>query len=129
MGNHAAVIEGQNTGLVLSDATYDNLRRVVEKLLPALGAFYALLAGFWNLPHPVEVVGSIAGLATFLGVALSLARKGYIPSVEIPDPQYDGQVVSDVIDGQTALRLELNDASVQGLLNKQSLLIKGVSSE
>lgn len=128
MGTHAAVIEGQNSGLVLSDATYDNLRRVVEKLLPALGAFYALLAGFWNLPHPVEVVGSIAGLATFLGVALTLARKGYIPPVEIPNPQYDGAVVADTIDGQGAIRLELNDSATQNILNKQNLLIKGLSA-
>lgn len=129
MGNHVAVIEGQNSGLVLSDTVYDNLRRIVEKLLPALGAFYALMAGFWGWPHPVEVVGSIAGLATLLGVALTLARVGYVPPVEIKDPQYDGEVVPGVIDGQGAVRLELKDASVQNLLNKQSLLIKGISSE
>lgn len=129
MGNHTAVIEGTNSGLVLSDRSYNVLRGVVEKVLPGLGAFYALVAGFWGLGHIVEVVGTLAGLATFCGILLTLARAGYVPPTEIKNPQYDGEVVSDVIDGQTALRLELNDNATQNLLNKQSLLIKGVSSE
>lgn len=129
MAEHVAVIEGQNSGLVLSDSAYDNLRRVVEKLLPALGAFYALMAGFWDWPHPVEVVGSIAGLATLLGVALTLARKGYASPIMIGDAHYDGQVVNDIIAGQAALRIELNEDSTQNLLNKQNLLIKGVTTE
>lgn len=129
MADHVAVIEGQNSGLVLSDATYDRLRLIVEKLLPAAGAFYALLAGFWHWPNPVEVVGSLAGLAVFLGVALSLARKGYAPPVRIGDAHYDGQVVNDIIAGQAALRIELNEDSTQNLLNKQNLLIKGVTTE
>lgn len=129
MGEHVAVIEGQNSGLVLSDATYDRLRLIVEKLLPAAGAFYALLAGFWNFPNPVEVVGTLAGLAVFLGVALTLARHGYAAPVHIGDAHYDGQVVNDIIAGQAALRIELNEDSTQNLLNKQNLLIKGVTSE
>lgn len=129
MGNHVAVIEGTNSGLVLSDRTYDVLRGVVEKVFPGLGAFYALVAGFWGWGHIVEVVGTLAGLATFCGILLTLARVGYVPPVEIQDPHYDGEVTSDIIDGQPALRLELNPASTQNLLNKQNLLIKGVSSE
>lgn len=129
MGEHVAVVEGQNSGLVLSDATYDRLRLVVEKLLPAAGAFYALLAGFWNFPNPVEVVGTLAGLAVFLGVALTLARHGYAAPVVIGDAHYDGQVVNDIIAGQAALRIELNEDSTQNLLNKQNLLIKGVTTE
>lgn len=129
MGEHVAVIEGQNSGLVLSDATYDRLRLIVEKLLPAAGAFYALLAGFWNFPNPVEVVGTLAGLAVFLGVALTLARHGYAAPVVIGDAHYDGQVVNDIIAGQAALRIELNEDSTQNLLNKQNLLIKGVTTE
>jgi hypothetical protein len=129
MADHVAVVEGKNSGLVLSDATYDTLRQVVEKLLPAAGAFYALLAGFWGFPHPVEVVGSLAGLAVFLGVALSLARRGYVPPVELKDAHYDGEVIADVVDGQAALRLELNEAATQNLVNKPNLLIKGLTTD
>ncbi|WKW85748.1 hypothetical protein SEA_DJUNGELSKOG_30 [Arthrobacter phage Djungelskog] len=129
MADHVAVVEGQNSGLVLSDAAYDNLRRVVEKLLPAIGLLYAAFATAWGWGYVAQVSASLAALAVFGGVLLTFARKGYAPPVTIGKANYDGQVVSDVIDGQPALRIELNEDSTQNLLNKQNLLIKGVTTE
>lgn len=129
MADHVAVIEGKNSGLQLSDNSYNNLRALVEKVFPGLGVLYTALAVLWGWGHVNEVVGTFAALTVFGGILLSLARKGYAPPVVLNDANYDGQVVSDVIDGQTALRLELKPEATENLLNKPNLLIKGVTTE
>ncbi len=129
MGNHVAVIEGQNSGLTLSDGAYDFLRQLVEKVFPAMGVFYAALALVWGWSYTVQVGGTFAALSVLGAILLTLARKGYTPPVLIGDAHYDGGVVADVIDGQGVVRIELNKDSTQNLLNKQNLLIKGLSTE
>lgn len=127
MGDHVAVIEGRNSGLVLSSRFYDILRAFVEKIFPGLAALYAALAVIWGWDYVVQVSGTFSALAVFGGILLTFARKGYVPPVQLKDPHYDGEVVADVIDGQGAVRVELKEDSMQNLLNKQNLLIKGIS--
>ena len=55
-------------GFVLSNKTYDKIKFLVRIVLPALGVLYATLAGFWGFPKVEEIVGTITGLALFLGV-------------------------------------------------------------
>lgn len=129
MGDHVAVVEGQNSGLVLSSQFYDVLRALVEKIFPGLSGLYAAFAAIWGWGYAVQISGSLAALAVFGGILLTFARKGYVPPLEIQKPHYDGEVVADVIDGQGAVRLELNEDAQQNLLNKPNLLIKGLSSE
>lgn len=123
MGSHAAT----NTGLVqLNDAQYDFFRAILEKVVPAAGVFYALLGGYFHWNNIIEVTGSLAGAAVFLGVLLSLARRGYEPSTEAPPGGYDGKVVEDVNDeGLPVLRLELSAEATSNLMNKSQLVIKG----
>ena len=71
------------------------------------------------------VVGTCAALAVFIGLALSLARRGRTVDPAVPPGGYDGAVVEDSIDGQTVLRVDLSDASAADLLNKKQLVIKG----
>lgn len=131
MAAHAA--EATNSGLVqLSDAQYDLFRAILEKVLPAAAAFYALLAGLWHWAYIVEVTGTIGGLGIFLGVLLALARRGYTPPKEVVPPAdipKDGQVVSDIIDGQPVVRVELDSEAKQNLLNKDVLVIQGFDPE
>ncbi|QFG09139.1 hypothetical protein PBI_SPORTO_31 [Arthrobacter phage Sporto] len=127
MGNHVAVIEGQNSGLVLSDRFYDVLRFFVEKGFPGLGVFYATVAAIWGWGYIAQVGGTFAALSILGAVFLTLARKGYVPPVVVKDPHYDGEVVADIINGQSAVRVELNESATQNLLNKQNLLIKGLT--
>lgn len=63
--------------LKLKPALYDNLKWVTQILLPAIGAFYFTLSDIWNLPNALEVVGSITGLVTFLGIVLGLSSAQY----------------------------------------------------
>lgn len=76
MSDHAAT----STGLSLGNSTYDMLRRIVEIILPGAGALYFGASGFWGeeaFPNPEKVVGTIALVVVFLGLILSLSRKGY----------------------------------------------------
>lgn len=131
MAAHAA--ESTNAGLVqLSDAQYDFFRQILEKVFPAFCVFYALVGGYLHLGNVAEVTGITAGAAVFLGVVLSLARRGYVPEkVVVPpaDIPKDGKVVSDIIDGQPVVRVELDSEAKQNLLNKDVLVIQGFDPE
>jgi hypothetical protein len=59
------------------NTAYDRLKFTVMVVLPAAGALYAALAGYWDWPNTEEVVGSIAALATFLGVVLQISTAKY----------------------------------------------------
>lgn len=120
MAEHAVV----PTGLNLENGVYDFLRQLVEKGFPGLGVLYAVLAGYWHWGYTVEVVGSLAAIAVFGGLLLSLARKGY--TVESAPVKYDGKVVEDVNEaGQPVLRLQLDPAAAGDLLNKDQIVFKG----
>lgn len=123
MAEHAAT----NSGVVqLSDAWYDLLRIFVEKVFPGLGVLYAAVATLWHWGYEVEVGGTFAALSVFGAIILTLSRKGYEAATELPPGGYDGAVVEDVTEeGQPILRVDLNPAAAQDLLNKSKLVIKG----
>lgn len=123
MAEHKAVT---NSGLILSDEVYDMLRQVVEKVLPGIGLLYAAFAAYWGWGYAFEVSGSIAALAVFGGLLLSLSRKGRTVNPDAPPGGYDGQVVEDVnAEGLPILRVELDPAATEDIMNKQQIVIKG----
>ena len=74
---------------MISNKAYDVFKFFVEIILPGLGALYAALAGFWGFPKPVEVVGTVAALALFLGLFLKYSTYRY----EKSGNAYQGDVV------------------------------------
>lgn len=88
-----------NKGPLVSNKTYDIIKQLVQKGLPALGALYAGLAVIWGLPNGEEVVGSIALLTVCLGVFLGISDRRY----ETSGAKYDGEVAisSNPEDGHT----------------------------
>jgi hypothetical protein len=126
MAEHAA-----KTGLALSlpDGIYNTLRRIVELVLPGIGAFYAALSQIWGddiFPAPHKVVATFAALAVLGGLALSASRKAYEGSGDAPPGGYDGKVVEDINeDGKAVLRLQLDTSAAEDLLNKKQLVFKG----
>jgi hypothetical protein len=109
----------------LTDSTYDLLRTVVEKAIPAAGVLYAVLAGYWGWANVIPVTGSLAAVAVFLGVLLSLSRKGYSPE---PAPKsYDGEITLTGVsaDGAPIAQIKLTDDAQQNFLTKPVLTIKG----
>ena len=63
--------------MIMSNSLYDALKWVAQYLLPALGTFYFVLSGIWNLPYGEEVVGTITAIDTFLGVTLGISTMQY----------------------------------------------------
>lgn len=75
---------------LLGKSLYDTLKTVVLVVLPALGAAYYSLDAVWNLPKEDEVVGTIAIVATFLGVFLKYDNARYNSA---DANQFDGVLV------------------------------------
>ncbi len=63
--------------LKLSNDLYDTFKFMAQIVLPALGAFYAALAGIWGLPYAVEITGTLAAVDTFLGALLQISTSNY----------------------------------------------------
>lgn len=57
--------------------TYQILKWLVILVLPASATFYMALAGYWNLPYPEQVVGTITATDAFLGTILGISTIGY----------------------------------------------------
>lgn len=91
---------------LLSDKTYDMLKRLVTLVLPAFATLYWSLAAIWpQIPNADQVVATSAAFATFFGVLLSFGSKSYASS----EAKYDGQiVVTQDDDGSKSYSLELN---------------------
>lgn len=115
MADHAA-----KTGLVFGDEVFDFLRKVVELILPALGALYFTLSQFWGFPNAEEVVGSLAAVAVFGGVLLGMSRKSYNNS----EAKYDGALVVDTTNEyKDVYRLELG-VPFEEIQGKNALTLK-----
>lgn len=119
-----------NSGPVqLSDEWYNFLRAILEKVFPAAGVLYALLGGYFHWENTVEVCGSIAGVAVFLGVVLSLARHGYEPAKTGTNAprSFDGQIALTGVspDGAPIAQIQLTEDAQQNFLTKPVLTIKG----
>lgn len=63
--------------MLLSNRTYETGKKLVQVILPACGALYFGLGKVWGLPAAEEVVGTLALLATFLGVVLGISSSQY----------------------------------------------------
>ena len=119
MAEHSA-----KTGVSLGNSMYDTLRRIVEIILPGIGALYAGVAVLWGLPYVEQVVGTVAAVSVFGGVLLAASRKTYTSS----DAPYDGAIVEDTTDPENpSYRFLLNEnVDADTVLNKKQIVFKGV---
>lgn len=85
----------------LTNALYDKLKFLVQVILPGLGALYFGLAKIWDLPAAEAVVGTVALVATFLGLFLTASAKQY-------EGAGDLVVTTDPADGEVYLAADLN---------------------
>lgn len=67
----------------ISNQFYDFLSRLVRYILPGLGTFYFTLSGIWDLPYAEQVVGTLAAVATLIGVLVGISKKRYQGEGEI----------------------------------------------
>lgn len=77
---------------ILSEKLYEFLKKVVQIILPAGSSLYIGLAELWGLPAALQVSGTCALLATFLGVCLGISNSTYTKLGRM----YDGEMVIEV---------------------------------
>lgn len=101
---------------------YDALSNSVKLVLPALGTLYFTIASVWGLPYGDQVVGSLAAIATFLGVVLTLAKRGWSSVM-------DGSIVVNQSDpAKDVYSIELN-GPLEDLTANKSVALKVVSEQ
>jgi hypothetical protein len=109
---------------LISNKTYDLLKRFVTVVLPAFATLYAALAAVWGLPSSEAVVATCAALATFGGVLLNASGKSWNNS----DGKYDGELVATGVDEDTGLPdLRLNiTRDPSELLAKRTIRLRSI---
>lgn len=66
----------------MSNKIYDTLKYIAQVILPAAGTLYFALTGIWGFPYGEAVVGTIAAVDTFLGVALGISTAQYNKGID-----------------------------------------------
>ena len=103
--------------LILSNKTYDFAKRLVQVVLPAIGALYFGLGQIWGFPEIENVVGSISVITVFLGTVLGISHSTYKNS----DAAYDGKIVAKTEGDNITYSLELDDIEPEEILGMQSV--------
>lgn len=107
--------------MLLKGKTYDRAKTAVQVWIPATSAAYFGLAQIWGLPGAEKVVGSLAILATFLGVTLGVSSRNY----EKSEAAYDGDVVVKTHEtGQVDIVRFAAELTPEELGNKKSVRFK-----
>lgn len=58
----------------LNDKVYNVLKWICLIALPALSAFYGLLANIWGLPYAEQIPATISGVALFIGSLIGISH-------------------------------------------------------
>lgn len=72
----------------MSNKVYDILR-IVQIIVPAIGAFYFAVANIWGLPYGEQVTATCAALVTLLGVCLKISSVRYARGLEESEENHD----------------------------------------
>lgn len=113
--------EKVNEKTVLTSNSYNISKNLVQLWIPALASLYFGLAKIWGFPYAEEIVGTLALVATFLGVVLHVAGSNY----DAAGAAFDGQMVvhQDPATGKLVYSLEL-DGDPADIQNKDSVAFK-----
>ena len=91
---------------MLSDGTYNFLKKLVMIVFPEAASLYFVSSHVWELPATEQVLGTFALMTTFLGILLTMASRVYNAS----DAKYDGQMLVSIgQNGSKTYLLELKD--------------------
>lgn len=67
---------------MISNKLYDFMKMLCSVYLPALSVFYAAIAKIWGLPFPVEICGTLAAAAVFIGAVIKKSSDNYWNEIE-----------------------------------------------
>lgn len=94
-----------DSGFVMSPGLYNKVKFFVLTVLPASSTLYFTLGAVWGLPAVEQVVGTLAAVATFLGVLVGIASNTFKKS----DARFDGVVnIEKTTEGGLVYSLELH---------------------
>lgn len=89
----------------LSDTAHSVSKDLVSLYIPAFASLYYGLAKIWDLPYAEQVVGTLALVATFLGIVLKVSTANY----NAAGGGIDGDVVATTTtDGGLSYSLNFN---------------------
>lgn len=109
---------------LMSSKTYDFFKKLVQVIIPAVSSAYFALAEIWDLPGAEKVTGTLAVLATLIGIVVGISSNTYNKL----DQAFDGTVeVTTTEEGKKLFSLEVNGnpleienmGSVRFKVNKQ----------
>lgn len=66
----------------MKNKTYDILKSIALRYLPAIQFFILTVFKIWKLPYGVEIGATIAALATALGMLLGFSSNRYYNSLD-----------------------------------------------
>lgn len=114
------MVDSSGTAFILGDKQYALAKQLVQLWIPAISSAYFGLAAIWGLPGADKVVGTLAVIATFLGVTLRISSNQYQAS----GLAHDGTIsVTPTEDGSTvSLKVAPSD-----LIDKDTVRLKVVS--
>lgn len=104
---------------LLSNRTYDRLKKVVVLYFPAGQSFYMGLASLWDLPDPTRVIQTTILINTFLGAVILISTKSYNKS----QAKFDGSLDVAETDSSQIFGLGLTTLP-EDLANKDQVLLK-----
>lgn len=64
------------------DNVYNFIKTLIQYILPAIAALYSAVASIWNLPYGTQILGTIAGLETALGILIGVSTVQYNKEIE-----------------------------------------------
>lgn len=114
------MLQTTNGKVMLTDTSYSIGKKLVQVYIPAVSSLYFGLGNIWGLPSVEQVVGTLAVLATFIGVCLGLSSKQYDSS----EAAYDGKIVVETgEEGKKLYSLQL-DGDPNDIDQKDSVTFK-----
>lgn len=114
-----SVVIKKNGKTMLSDEVYAAGKKLVQVIIPAVSTMYFAMSGIWGLPSPEKVIGTLAAVATFLGVTLHVSSSQYDSS----GAAYDGTLHTVNTPEGTTVHFNVDP---QDLVSKDSVAFKVV---
>lgn len=91
---------------LFGDQAYDRLKFVAQVVLPAVASLCIGFTELWNLPHGVQIAGTITIVDTFLGMLLGITTAQYRRGIT------QGEIV--INEAEETAKLALDSADLHG---------------
>lgn len=63
--------------MTMSNKTYDTLKYICLKVLPALATLILAIGTIWHIPYTEPVAATVTAINAFLGVLIGVSAKNY----------------------------------------------------